>query len=76
MRPWTPSPELAAIVGEGAMPRTEVTKRLWMYIKEHGLQDRVNRRMINADEKLATVFGGKTRVSMFQMTALVSKHLT
>ena len=76
MRPMTLSSELAAIVGEGPMPRTEVTKRLWVYIKEHGLQDSTNRRMINADEKLAAVFGGKTQVSMFEMTALVAKHIT
>jgi len=72
----TLSPELAAIVGEGPLPRTEVTKRLWVYIKKRGLQDSTNRRMINADEKLTVVFGGKHQVSMFEMTALVAKHLT
>jgi len=76
MRPWTPSPELAAIVGESPLPRTEVTKRLWVYIKKHGLQDSTNRQMINADDSLAVVFGGKRQVSMFEMTALVSKHLS
>ena len=76
MRPLALSTELSAIVGEGPMPRTEVTKRLWVYIKEHGLQDRVNRRMINADDKLAAVFAGKTRVTMFEMTALVAKHMS
>ncbi len=76
MRPYTLSPELAAVVGDQAMPRTQVTKKLWAYIKRNGLQDAGNRRMINADEKLKVVFGGRKQVSMFQMTALVSKHLT
>jgi chromatin remodeling complex protein RSC6 len=58
------------------MPRTEVTKKLWAYIKRNGLQDRVNRRMINGDDKLRAVFGGKSQVSMFDMTKLVSKHLS
>jgi len=75
LRPMNLSPQLTVIVGEGPMPRTEVTKRLWVYIKERGLQDSVNRRMINADEKLAAVFDGKRQVSMFEMTALVSKHI-
>jgi chromatin remodeling complex protein RSC6 len=67
---------LAAVIGSGAMPRTEVTKKLWAYIKRNGLQDKTNRRMINADDKLRAVFGGKTQVSMFDMTKLVSKHLS
>jgi len=58
------------------MPRTEVTKKLWAYIKRNGLQDKTNRRMINADDKLRAVFGGKSQVSMFDMTKLVSKHLS
>ena len=70
-----PSGDLAAVVGSGAMPRTEVTKKLWGYIKRKGLQDSKNRRMINADDKLREVFGGKKQVSMFEMTKLVSKHL-
>ena len=70
------SSTLAAVIGSGAMPRTEVTKKLWAYIKKHGLQDSKNRRMINADDKLKAVFGGKTQVSMFDMTKLVSKHLS
>jgi chromatin remodeling complex protein RSC6 len=75
MRPVTPSAKLAEVVGAKPIPRTEVTKRLWAYIKRHGLQDKKNRRMINADEKLQDVFGGKKSVNMFQMTKLVSKHL-
>ena len=75
MKPMTPSATLAAVVGAKAMPRTEVTKQLWAYIKKHGLQDKKNRRMINADDKLKPVFGGKAQVSMFDMTKLVSKHL-
>ena len=75
MRPVTPSEKLAAVVGTKPIPRTEVTKRLWAYIKRHGLQDTKNRRMINADEKLKPVFSGKSQVSMFEMTKLVSKHL-
>jgi chromatin remodeling complex protein RSC6 len=76
MKPMTPSPQLAAVVGSSPMPRTEVTKKLWAYIKRKGLQDQKERRMINADENLKSVFGGKTRVSMFDMTKLVSKHLS
>jgi upstream activation factor subunit UAF30 len=76
MKPLTPSPELAAIVGEKGLPRTEVVKKLWMYIKKHGLQDQKNKRQINADDKLKKVFGGKASVSMFDMTKLVSKHLS
>jgi upstream activation factor subunit UAF30 len=70
-----PSPELAAIVGNDPIPRSEVTKRVWDYIKANGLQDQQNKRMINADDKLRTIFGGKNQVSMFEMTALVNKHL-
>ena len=75
MKPMTPSSTLAAVIGSGSMPRTEVTKKLWAYIKRNGLQDKANRRMINADEKLRPVFGGKSQVSMFDMTRLVSNHL-
>ena len=75
MKPLTPSPELAAIVGSTPLPRTEVTSELWKYIKKNGLQDQQNKRMINADDKLKAVFGGKSSVSMFEMTKLVSKHL-
>jgi chromatin remodeling complex protein RSC6 len=75
MKPLTSSPALAAVIGEKPMPRTEVTKRLWDYIKKNKLQDAKNKRMINADEKLAAVFGGKKQVSMFDMTKLVGKHL-
>ena len=70
-----PSPELAAIIGNQPMPRSEVTKRVWDYIKANGLQDQQNKRMINADDKLRVIFGGKDQVSMFEMTALVNKHL-
>ena len=76
MKPLNPSTSLAAVVGGKAMPRTEVTKKIWQYIKKNGLQDKKNRRMINADEKLGPVFGGKKQVSMFEMTKLVSKHLS
>ena len=75
MKPMNPSATLAAVVGSSAMPRTEVTKKLWAYIKRNGLQDKKNRRMINADDKLKAVFGGKSQVSMFEMTKLVNKHL-
>ena len=75
MRPVTPSAMLAEVVGAKPMPRTEVTKKLWGYIKKNGLQDKKNRRMINADAKLKAVFGGKASVNMFAMTKLVSKHL-
>jgi upstream activation factor subunit UAF30 len=75
MRPVTPSPMLAEVVGAKPMPRTEVTKKLWAYIKKNGLQDKKNRRMINADDSLKAVFGGKASVNMFAMTKLVSKHL-
>ena len=76
MKPMKPSAALSEVVGSSAMPRTQVTKKLWNYIKKHGLQDKVNRRMINADANLKVVFGGKTKVSMFDMTKLVSKHLS
>jgi upstream activation factor subunit UAF30 len=75
MKAMTPSASLAAVVGSGAMPRTEVTKKIWGYIKRNNLQDKKNKRMINADEKLKPVFSGKSQVSMFEMTKLVSKHL-
>ena len=75
MRPMTPSPQLAAVVGSSPMPRTEITKRLWAYIKRKGLQDQKERRMINADENLKPIFGGKSKVSMFDMTKMVNKHL-
>jgi len=71
----TPSSDLAAIVGDKPIPRSEVTKRVWDYIKANGLQDQTNKRMINADDKLLKIFNGKKQVSMFEMTALVSKHL-
>jgi len=75
MKAMTPSPTLAAVVGSTPLPRTEVTKKIWDYIKKNKLQDSVNRRLINADEKLRQVFGGKKQVSMFEMTKLVSNHL-
>ena len=75
MKPVTPSPALAEVVGSKPIPRTEVTKKLWGYIKKNGLQDQKNKRMINADATLKTVFGGKSSVNMFDMTKLVSKHL-
>lgn len=75
MKPVTPSAVLAAVIGAEPMPRTEVTKKIWDYIKQNNLQDKDNRRMINADEKLKSVFGGKKQVSMFEMTKLVSAQL-
>ena len=71
-----PSADLSAIVGSDPIPRSEVTKRVWDYVKKNGLQDQTNKRMINADDKLLKVFGGKKQVSMFEMTALVNKHLS
>ncbi|ALK98888.1 hypothetical protein AB595_01530 [Massilia sp. WF1] len=71
----TPSATLAAVVGDKPLPRTEVTKKVWDYIKKQDLQDAANRRMINADDKLKAVFGGKAQVSMFEMTKLISDHL-
>lgn len=76
MKPMSISEELAAVVGKGPMPRSEVVKKLWAYIKENNLQDPTNKRNINADEKLKKVFGGKSVVNMFEMTKLVSKHLS
>ena len=76
MKPMSISPELAVIVGKGPMPRSEVVKKLWAYIKKNNLQDKANRRNINADEALTKVFGGKKVVNMFEMTKLVSKHLS
>ncbi|PIR22576.1 MAG: hypothetical protein COV44_07190 [Deltaproteobacteria bacterium CG11_big_fil_rev_8_21_14_0_20_45_16] len=76
MRPLTPSSVLAAIVGAKPIPRTEVTKKLWTYIKKNKLQDAMERRFINADAKLKEVFGGKSRVNMFEMTKHVAKHLS
>ena len=75
MKPMQPSPQLAAVIGDKPIPRTEVTKRLWQYIKKNGLQDPKNKRNINADYKLQAVFNGKSTVSMFEMTKLVGKHL-
>ena len=75
MKPVTPTATLAAVIGDSPRPRTEVTKKVWVYIKKNGLQDKTNRRMINADDKLKAVFGGKKQVNMFEMTKLVSKHL-
>jgi chromatin remodeling complex protein RSC6 len=75
MKALTPSASLAAVVGSSPLPRTEVTKKLWAYIKKNGLQDSKNKRNINADDKLKEVFGGKKQVSMFEMTKLVAGHL-
>jgi len=75
-KPMTLSPELQEVVGAGPMPRTEVTKALWVYIKKNNLQDPEDKRTIKADEKLKAVFGGKASVNMFEMTKLVSKHLS
>ncbi len=75
MKPMQPSPQLSNVVGSSPMPRTEVTKKLWAYIKRKGLQDAKERRMINADENLKPIFGGKSKVSMFDMTKMVNKHL-
>ena len=76
MKPLTVSDELAAVVGKGPLPRSEVVKKLWVYIKKHDLQDPKNKRNINADANLLKVFGGKKTVNMFEMTKLVSKHLS
>jgi len=75
MKPMTPSPALAAVIGSSPQPRTEITKRIWDYIKKHKLQDSANKRMINADDKLKAVFGGRRQVSMFEMTKLVAGQL-
>jgi chromatin remodeling complex protein RSC6 len=76
MKPMKIGAALAAVIGANPMPRTEVTKKLWAYIKRNGLQDKVNKRNIRADDKLKVVFGGKSVVSMFEMTKLVGKHLS
>jgi chromatin remodeling complex protein RSC6 len=76
MKPMTISADLAVVVGKGPMPRSEVVKKLWAYIKKNGLQDAKNKRNVNADAALTKVFGGKKQVSMFEMTKLVSKHLS
>lgn len=75
MKPLQPDSALAAVVGSSPLPRTEVVKKLWVYIKKNGLQDTKNKRNINADDKLKEVFDGKKQVNMFEMTKLVSKHL-
>lgn len=75
MKPLTPSAELAAVIGSDPLPRTEVTKRIWEYIKKHDLQDPSNRRNINADDKLRPLFG-KSQVSMFELTKIVNGHLS
>jgi len=75
MKPMTPSAALAAVIGANPLQRTDVTKKIWDYIKKHKLQDAVNRRNINADDKLKAVFNGKKTVSMFEMTKLISGHL-
>ena len=75
MKPMTISPALGEVIGSKPIPRTEVTKKLWAYIKKNGLQDAKNKRMIKADAPLKAVFGGKATVNMFEMTKLVSKHL-
>ena len=76
MKPMTLSPTLAAVIGAEPIPRTEVTKKIWEYIKKHKLQDEANKRMINGDAKLTAVFDGKKQVSMFEMTKLISAHLS
>lgn len=75
MKPLMPSADLGAVIGARPMPRTEVTKRVWDYIKKNGLQDKNNRRMINADEKLSAIFKGRKQVNMFEMTKLIAAHL-
>jgi chromatin remodeling complex protein RSC6 len=75
MAPMTASPELVEIIGSKPMPRTEIVREIWVYIKKHGLQDKVNKRMINADAKLKPVFGGKSQVSMFELAGIVNKHV-
>jgi len=76
MKPQQPDATLAAVVGSKPLPRTQITKKIWDYIKKNNLQDTQNRRMINADDKLKEVFGGKKQVSMFEMTKLVNRHLS
>jgi chromatin remodeling complex protein RSC6 len=75
MRPMQPDSKLAAIVGSKPIPRSEITKKVWDYIKKHGLQDKKKRTMINADDNMRAVFGGKGQVSMFEMTKLVNQHM-
>jgi upstream activation factor subunit UAF30 len=75
MAPVTPSAQLSEVVGNKPLPRTELTKKLWAYIKKNGLQDQKNRRMINSDDRLKPIFGGKAQVSMFDMTKMVNKHV-
>ena len=75
MKAMQPSASLGAVIGNSAMPRTEVTKKIWNYIKRNGLQDSKNRRMINADDKLRPIFDGQSQVNMFDMTRLVSRHI-
>jgi chromatin remodeling complex protein RSC6 len=75
LKPMTPSPTLAEVIGPKPEPRGQIVKKLWAYIKKHGLQDKTNKRNINADDKLKKVFGGKSVVNMFEMTKLVSKHI-
>lgn len=74
--PVTPSAELASVIGSKPVPRTEIIKKIWDYIKEHGLQDKTNKRMINADSKLKVVFGGKNQISMFELAKVVSNHVS
>jgi len=76
MRPVQPDTALSAVVGSSPLPRTELTKKLWAYIKRNGLQDSKNRRAINADDKLRPVFGGRSQVTMFDMTKMVNKHVS
>lgn len=76
MKPLTPSTTLAAVIGTTALPRTEVVKKMWTYIKTNGLQDKTNKRMINTDAKLAPLFDGKPQISMFEMNKYLSKHLS
>jgi upstream activation factor subunit UAF30 len=75
MRPMQPDDKLAAIVGSKPIPRSEITKKVWDYIKKHGLQDKKKRTMINGDDNMRAVFGGKSQVSMFEMTKLVNQHM-
>jgi chromatin remodeling complex protein RSC6 len=75
MAPLTPSAQLAEVIGSKAIPRTEIIKKIWDYIKKNGLQDKKNRRMINADVKLKAVFAGKTQISMFELAKIVNKHV-
>ena len=75
MAPLTPSTQLAEVVGTKGLPRTEIIKKIWDYIKKNGLQDKKNRRMINADDKLKPVFGGKGQISMFELAKVVNKHV-